>query len=246
MGADKRLTPQIIFALELAAYACMASAQCVSPASTMVKGFAFTGSRVEALVALGQRERVCFAIRNLPREAFFTPVVIDVKSKSVLDVVRDIVPESAIEVRPTSSNLIEVFRVSNSPALFERTIADYSIGRVPVQTASVGLQLRLARELDPSIQGFAGDLHPGDETDLVGPFSEHGQTVQRILNLIVARSKGGCWLATMPDDYKPRTSPASERLWTIIQYARPFPDIRAIIADIAASYPPTKGSTIPK
>ncbi len=134
-------------------------------------------------------------------------------------------------------NVVELVCPSRVRALFDLTVADYTIPRAPLKSAAVGLQLRVAKNLDPSIQGFAGSFNPGVRTNLVGPFAEHGRTVQDLLNLIVGSSKGALWVATVPDGFRLRESPARFPIWSILEYQMSPAECRAILQNIGRDYP---------
>ena len=216
-------------------------AQCSATAGSIVAKFTFAGgTRAEALLDLGRQEKVCFGMRNLPREAFFESVSIDANHETVAEIVSRILQEPDVQVRSTSEKIVQVQRGPDKESLFDHRISSFTVPRGPLQSASLGIQLRLARELDPSLGGFAGSFSPGDSTDLVGPFDEYNASVQHLLNLIVGASKGASWIATVPDDYRLPGSPAQYPMWIILQYSAPVSGFRAILENVGRDYPETK------
>ncbi len=230
-----------LFLASFFTFSAVLNAQCVKTATTVVPRFSFGGgTRVEAVIALGRQENICFGMRNLPRETFFQTASVEVSQETVAQIVSRIMADDAIQIRATDSGVLEIVRPSRNQSLFDRTIPSFTIQRAPLQAASLGIQLRLARELDPNIGGFAGSFNPGDRTDLVGPFDEHDRSVEDLLNRIVGSSKGASWIATVPDNYKLTGSPAQYPIWSIIQYDKPASDFRGVLENIGRDYPETK------
>ncbi len=218
--------------------AVAAHAACLKTTTDIVNAFSFgNGTAAEAIYALGRQENVCFGLRNLPREVFFREVSVNATNQSVAEILQQILRNPTIKVRTTTANVVELVYPSRVRALFDLTVADYTIPRAPLKSAAVGLQLRVAKNLDPSIQGFAGSFNPGVRTNLVGPFAEHGRTVQDLLNLIVGSSKGALWVATVPDGFRLRESPARFPIWSILEYQMSPAECRAILQNIGRDYP---------
>ena len=88
----------------------------------------------------------------------------------------------------------------------------------------MGLEMQLETDLNPKITGFAGDYRSGDLNDPVGPFKEHNRTIRRLLDQIVAESKGGAWILAAQDS----------RAWEILEYGDPNMNYAVFLRVIAA------------
>ena len=216
-------------------------AGCSRDVDASVAEFTFRdGSRVDAILALGKQLNMCFGLRNLPRKAFLQPVAFEFQEKSAIEIVQEIFRGQDVQITQSPDGLIKVFRPSKVNSLFDHPISSFEVGRTTLQTLSVGIRIRLERELSPEIQGVAGSYSSGDQTDIVGPFHETDRTVSQLLDLIVSHSKGASWLALVPDSAAVASPP--QNMWIVIQYNRPMTDYKALVAAAGAKFPDSDDS----
>jgi len=159
-------------------------ATCSDRVDAVVPHFTFSGgSRVDAALALGQQLNICLAFRNLPRKAFVELVTYDFRERRPIEIIREIFRQQHVEIARLPGGLVHVSRPSKTKSLFDHKIKAFNVGRTTLQTLSMGIRLRLERELDPTMQGVAGSYSSGDLSDIVGPFRVEGATVSQLLNL---------------------------------------------------------------
>lgn len=198
-------------------------------------------SPVEAILALGQQERICFGLRNLSKRSFLKPTTASFQNRTVLQIVRALLnDEHNLRVVNTGKGTIYVFVPSGSRNLLdykfkrffipsEKTGMSDAQGRMTLLTASEVLSIWLRNALQRSPQGLVGSFSPGNAEDMVGPFDETNITVEQLLNLMVGQSTGASWIAALPDD-KARRNPAR---WRIFEYDRPIEQYRREIGKMA-------------
>lgn len=209
---------------------------CLRNARQRVAEFDFTGgNRVDAILALGKQAKVCFGLRNLPRVAFLEQVAFHFRDESPLAITQQIFRDQPVTVLDTRFGLIDVSRPPKEASLFDQPIPVFDVGRTTLQVLSQGIKNRLKLELNPAVQGLVGSFYSGDQTDLIGPFAEHGKTVAQLLDLIVSASNGSTWLALVPDFAAKRGD--TDNLWVVIEYSRPMSDYKSLIQSTGSSYP---------
>ena len=205
------------FLITSVAQACNQRVQMTAP----VAEFTRRGlSPMEALLQFGQTHDLCFGIEYVDRALLVHPSDFHIENSTVKETIETIlggnrrfkiaVVDGIVEIRPREPD-------SGTNTIFDIVIPKWETNRASVQLTSLALHMQLVMNSNPEIKGFAGDIRPGDTNDKVGPFSERNRTVRYLLDMIVAESKGGAWIA----DCQPRRerilsgSPA----WTIVEYS---------------------------
>lgn len=192
-------------------------------------------SPVQAILVLGEREHLCFGLRNLTRREFLEPVTRSFENHSTRQILAALMsPRAVLEETDTGTIYVQLPTNPDFASLFDYRLNIFHVGRVSLQTASLAVSIQLKRAIDPSITGFAGSYATGDASDLVGPHDRKDLTISEALNLIVGQSKGATWIATAPDKLSSRSD---DGLWTIVQYDRPAQDYFALISNLGAHYP---------
>jgi hypothetical protein len=211
-------------------------AKCLQNVDATVPSFSFRGgSRVDAALALGQQMNLCLGLRNLPRKAFLEPVLFDFREEKAFEIIQQMFRGLNVQVTRSAGGMINVVQHFEGKTLFDHVIPSFEVGRTTLQTLSMGIRIRLERELNPEIQGVAGSYPTGDQTDLVGPFHEHGRTVSQLLDTIVSHSKGASWVSLVADSGAVRSVP--DNMWVVIQYNRPTADYKALLAAAGSKLP---------
>ncbi len=193
----------------------------------------FHASRVnvpEALLRLGSESGICIAVEFSGQEFWRRDIDIHGYDETSGNLVKRIL--ASVEGYDVSQQdgFVTVRPHEEHSTWLDYKLRSFKAPRTDRQQVSNLLHMSLALEADRTIKGFVGNYRPGDPTELVGPFDQKDRTVRQLLNLIVASSRGGMWIA--------RSSPLQDGLppkdpfWTIFEYSQPidhhFSNLRAI------------------
>lgn len=113
-----------------------------------------------------------------------------------------------VEVRDGVIGIRERSSGARPRGVFDHVVTFWEVRRASVQEISMSLEMQFELDLDPKIQGFAGDHPGGNFNDQVGPFKEHNRTIRQLLDKLVAESRGGAWILPAGDS----------RAWDILEY----------------------------
>jgi len=190
----------------------------VSALSRQVSHFSIGKTSVlDALLWLGRDERVCFGIEfsgpELSRE-----VQIAADNTTVGEVVKKILGSAdAFQLSISDGVILIRKKAVKPPAWLDHRLRQFKLPRTELMMADATLWMTLERDLNPSLQGFAGDSPVTDPIDEIGPFREYGQTVRQLLTRIVTSSRGASWFPTQGVRVP---FPASiNRFWTLVTYS---------------------------
>jgi hypothetical protein len=191
----------------------------VSLLSRQVSHFSIGKTSVlDALLWLGRDERVCFGIEfsgpELSRE-----LQIAADNTTVGQVVKKILGSADAFQLSISDGVILIRKKGvKPPTWLDHRLRQFELPRMELMMADSALWMTLERDLNPSLQGFAGDSPVTDPIEEVGPFSDHRQTVRQLLVKIAASSRGASWF---PTTYEVRFSftASINRFWTLVTYS---------------------------
>ena len=193
----------------------------VSPLSRQVTRFSIGYTSVlDALLWLGQDERLCFGIEfsgpELTRGIQFTA-----EETTVGEAVMKILGSHDAYQLSVSEGVVLIRKKGvRPPSWLGHRLPEFDLPRMELMTADSGLWMRVEMHLSPSIKGFAGDAPVTDPVDEVGPFHGREQTVRRLLCKLAASSRGASWFPTT--EGVRFSFPASiNRLWTFVAYSAP-------------------------
>ncbi|HZU22964.1 MAG TPA: hypothetical protein VE998_09045 [Terriglobales bacterium] len=177
-------------------------------------------SVLEALLKLGQENKLCFGIET-GSGILEARVSTDLRNSSAGAAISAILP-NAYRFKVVESNGVIEIRLGTTPVddVLSTSIPIFQVPKAPMQAVSNALRMQLASTLDPRIHGFAGEYASGDLKDLVGPFSETAKSARQLLNSLTASSTvGASWVALSVSRAHPDRIPWN--LWRVIEYDRP-------------------------
>jgi hypothetical protein len=218
--ASKRRKCKICFAamILLAARAPTARQPTASPLSRHVSHFSIGKTTVlDALVWFGREEHISFGIEfygDLRRT-----VQINVDDTTVREIVQRILGSTDAYRLSASDNVMLIRRTRGPfPDWLNYRLPLFRVPRGELMAVNNELWMALEMNLDPSKHGFLGDCPPTNPINEVGPFNEHGKTVQALLIKIVAASRGATWY---PTQNVQSPAPATVNgFWTLVTYSR--------------------------
>jgi hypothetical protein len=113
------------------------------------------------------------------------------------------------------------------PSWLDHKIRRFRLQRTAVAFVFASLWMTIARELDPSTKGFAGDFPPSDPGDQTGPLDVRGITIRYLLNRLAASSGRTTWMVTGPSA---RLLPpaAIDQYFTVMYQADPISQLPGI------------------
>jgi hypothetical protein len=179
-------------------------------------------SRVAALLRFGQIHNLCFGIEYVDAKLLTEVTDFHIRNMPIRECIKVILGQERKLTVSLSNGIIEVSQEtlqSERKSIFDHVLPRFEVRRSSVQEISTALYMQLIADLNPQITGFAGSYPAGDLKDEVGPISEHSRSIRYLLDELVARSKGGTWIARV--QWKSRgdlTIPERRRVWTIVEY----------------------------
>ena len=180
-------------------------------------------SLVDALLRLGQQERIPLGIEYVSREALEKPISEDFHNTTVGEIVQVLLGGGrgyTWRVRDGVLNVSHSSVATGKANLLNRVLPEFVMRRCSVADASNVLYMSLNSQLHPEVTGYAGDYNPGDMQNLVGPLELRNAPVRHILNLIVgAGDKRSAWAVRVQPGCLDQLPP--DGLWTIIEYQTP-------------------------
>lgn len=173
---------------------------------------------LDALLWFGHNERICFGIEFSGPE-LGKSVRLSVHKATVSEVVKKILGSSD-DLRLSVAGDVILIRKKGvkPPAWLFHKIPQFDAPRMELTNANNLLWMTLERNLNPSSTGgFAGDSPVTNPVEKVGPFHEHGRTVEQLLIRIVNVSRGASWFPSSNESYV--SFPASiNHFWTLVFY----------------------------
>jgi hypothetical protein len=177
---------------------------------------------LDALLQLGQEERIPLGIEYVDREALEKPINVKMDETTVGEVMERLLGQDrgySWFVREGVLTVSHESITSQKGNLLDYVLPEFSSPRCSVGDANHLLFMALELQLYPQTQGFAGEYSPGDLQNLIGPLKLQNARVWRVLNRLVSVNKKAAWIVQVPPshlDKLPRNG-----LWTIVEYETP-------------------------
>jgi len=191
--------------------------------SKRVASFSVRGAcLIDALLTLGQQERIPLGIEYVSREALEKPISKDFQNTTVGEIVQVLLGGGrgyTWRVRDGVLNVSHKSVATGKANLLNRVLPEFVMRRCSVADASNVLYMSLNSQLHPEVTGYAGDYNPGDMQNLVGPFELRNAPVWHILNLLVSTGKMSAWAVRVQPGCLDQLPPGG--LWTIMEYQAP-------------------------
>lgn len=201
---------------------------------------------IDAVLQLGQQEKVPLGIEYVTLEALQKPVTINLHPTTVGKALRAILPKGSGYTFREDHGVVVVSNKNVVPGkinLLDRILRDFSIPRCTLGEASNLLGMTLRRELHPEIGGTVGSYNPGDPHDLVGPLKIRNLAVRQVLNLLIGQHQNAAWVAQVPEGRLSEIP--TQGLWTMLEYQTPpkryAEYLRRSIFGWASGSPPRSG-----
>jgi hypothetical protein len=193
------------------------------PTRRTIKGFhAHRISLLDALLQLGQQQKIPLGIEYIDSKAVTDPISLDTRPATIAQVLDAILAQQPGYAWSVQDGVIVITHkdVPNGGRnLLNIVLPDFAIPRLHRVDAGLSLQMALDKELHPEVQGWAGD-YPGEIPAVeIGPFSMHDVTVREALNRIVSEAGGAAWVVQVPPGNLDKLP--SYGLWRIIEYENP-------------------------
>jgi hypothetical protein len=195
-------------------------------------------SRIDALLRFGESHNLCFGIEYVDDKLLSEITDVRIKNESIAGTLKSILGERTLNIR-LSNGIIEISQEESNArtrSIFDYVLPTFEVRRATVQEISNALHMQLVVDLSPQVTGFAGHYPTGDMEDQVGPISEHNRSIRYLLDELVARSKGGAWIAQIPWKLTGDFSiPVRRRVWAIVEYGLPKTGYAQVLDSIAAN-----------
>jgi hypothetical protein len=179
---------------------------------------------LDALLDFGQREQIPLGVEYVSREAVEVPTTVDLHEATVTEILEAICPKNRGYRWAVEQDVVVVTHSRVPPGkqnLLNRAIPAFSVGRTPLQSANVALNMTLFPRVYPRPEpyGFVNIGEPGDPKDLVGPLNLKNPSVRRVLNELVRQNRNAAWVVTVRPENMGRFDMGKH--WRILEYESP-------------------------
>ena len=186
-------------------------------------------SALAALLHFGSENGICLAVEGPGLDLLRGGVRIQASHPTVAYVIQTLLNGGSYQFSENHG----VIYIRNAGAMPQMTqldtvVPEYTIPRMSIARAMLGLFIRLERLADPSLGNMGihySDPYPDDQ---VGPMDEHGRTARELLTLIVSQSPGSAWVSGQC--LGPVTA-SQGPCWTVLSY-RDLPKNAAIVENL--------------
>jgi hypothetical protein len=205
-----------------ALFSLLAAAECTGrPLAVVPEAVDIRAKTIlEGLLELGQSNAVCFGV-EASDDRLATGTVKWTKPAPVRDLLASGLNETRVYEARGLDKTVRIAALQAKGDWLGTKIPRFQCARTDIQSASNLLYMDLQIVDDHSLasRGFAGHYRTGDIKDQVGPFDEKNKSVRELLDLIVASSTGGLWLAVARPA---RPENLSSQPWLILEYSQPL------------------------
>lgn len=193
------------------------------PASEVIKSFRIRGvPLIDALLGLGQEQRVPLSIEYIDLKAVSDPISVDIGPASVGQIL-----DAILQYDPgyswSSHDGVICISHTGVPAgganLLDHILSDFSIPKMSITHAALDLDRVLYMDLHPGTHGWAGSYAGEVSRTQVGPYTMRGVTVREVLNRMVKDAGDAAWVVQVPPGNLDRLPTSG--LWRTIQYETP-------------------------
>ena len=135
-------------------------------------------------------------------------------------------PVQAKRTQSSSDLVINVRSRAAAHSWLDFKLKSFQVQRASLDFNSMQLFFFLRDQVDPPHGGYSGSISGPMATkdNQVGPFTEKNQTVQELLNLLIARSSGGgLWLVDRSPPIN-EVLPKDKPFWKLIPYGSSVED----------------------
>jgi hypothetical protein len=174
---------------------------------------------IDALLQLGQEQRIPIGIEYIDAAAFRSRITLHVQDTTVGRLLHTITHGQGYSWFANGGVIIVTHNGASQGRknLLNIRISEFTIAReVTLQAASLQLLLKLYFVLHPHAPGIAGDYPSGNPQFRVGPWTMKNATVRQILDRIVSQHHNGAWVVQQTPwnmDKEP-----SYGLWRVFEY----------------------------
>jgi hypothetical protein len=174
---------------------------------------------IDALLQLGQEQRVPIGIEYIDAAAFRNRITLHVRNSTMGILLGTITHGQGYYWFKQGEVVIVTHRGApqGRKNLLNTRISEFTIGKeITLQAASLQLLLHLYFVLHPNSTGIAGDYPGGNANFRVGPLNMRNATVRQILNRIVSQHRNGAWAVQQAPCNMDKDP--SYGLWRIFEY----------------------------
>ncbi len=197
------------------------SSGCVSdPLSVVIKDVDISGDRLNQILLLAARNRVCLAIDGWPDQTQATEV--HLRQGTVQTALLKLFPGFDIEVL---DNVASIKKRGMGQSWLDYNLPRFQIKRHSLFFNSAQLFFFLRDQALHPQGGYAGSIsQPAEDDNLVGPFTEEHRSLRDLLDILLSRStRGGVWIVTEPP---PRRAPLPQApFWKIFPFEKDPNDV---------------------
>jgi hypothetical protein len=210
-----------ILSLLVTAFLGSAAASCdpTSPLSRKIEEFHARNAVIaDALVQLGQENRICIGIEALHEDLLTRRVDFDSYQQSAAEIFRRILAQVPSLNLSETDGVVVIGSLPREPAHWlDFVVPRFVSSRNDLMFVDSTLKMTFAAAANPSIQTFVGSFPGGDPADLVGPFDEQRKTLRELLNRLILESNGALWVVYGPAESAP--TPPKGGFWRILPYS---------------------------
>jgi hypothetical protein len=155
---------------------------------------------IDALLLLGQQERIGIGIEYIDKAAFQKRVTLQFRDRNVEYVLNALTRPFGFRWS-TDGQAITVTHTgafAGSRNLLNTRIPKFNIEEMPLGQADCRLQVALYFAMNPNSEGVVGDCMFSGVTYRVGPLEMKNATVREILNRMVSQHGNGGWVVQQP------------------------------------------------
>lgn len=200
----------------------------IAPATCLPSGIPFRPvqsfeirdlNMIDALLRLGEEQRVPIGIEYVDTAAFRSRITLHVRNSTVGALLDAMTRPLGYSWFMQHNVVIVTHRgaATGRKNLLNIPIPDFSLNKeVTLQAASLKLLVTLYFTLNPHATGILGDYPTGNPQFRVGPLRMKKATVRQILNRIVSQNRDGAWVVQQAPwnmDKDP-----SYGLWRVFEY----------------------------
>ena len=171
------------------------------------------GNPLKEVIRLAFASKVCLGLADTWPDLTSS---LDLPNGSMEQVVKAVFPKSYIVV---SHSVVNVRSRGAAHSWLDFKLKSFQVQRASLDFNGMQLFFFLRDQVDPQ-SGYLGSVSGSMATkdNQVGPFTEKNQTVQELLNLLIARSTGGgLWMVDRPPPINEEL-PKDKPFWKLIPY----------------------------
>lgn len=188
----------------------------------------------ETLLKFSHEQKLRIALEYVDRESLNEPITLDLRDMTIRQGLDAILLNGRGYSWQFHSGIVEITNRRRSKRADEQLNMVIPVFRISAnesaKMASTMLWWNLQTVLDPSLNGFAGDILEGAETSKVNPATLHNRTVRGLLTYIVVNSRAEGWIAAGPPECLGLTPNCG--LWLLVETPLSNPDYRPLLDTI--------------